>query len=307
VSTIDATTSAGYEWRFETLAHFPTLIEGPAWDGSGLLFTEIAANRIQRFDPVTGECTVYREDTNLANGMILDSSGQLFACEGGKDDAGRRIVRYDAGAQTVVIVDEFEGKKLNSPNDLAIDALGRIWFTDPRYSNDRHTMELDHESVFRADPQPDGSWTIHRVTFDTTRPNGLLISPDQQTLYVAQSDYGADRKRELRAYPIDEDGSVGEYSVLHDFGPHRGIDGMVHDTEGNIIACAGWEQSGPGPMIYVFAPNGRVLQTNPVPSDRPTNCSWGGDNLSTLYVTTGEGHLLRTETSHKGQLWYPIL
>lgn len=294
-----------YEWEFEILAEFPTLIEGPAWDGSGLLFTEIAASRIQRYDPETGIVSVFREETNLANGLMLDTSGQLFACEGGKDDAGRRIVRYDPGAPAVVIADQYQGNRLNSPNDLAIDNLGRIWFTDPRYSDDRHTMELDHESIYRADPQPDGDWVTHRVTFDTTRPNGLLISPDQQTLYVAQSDYGADRKRELRAYPINEDGSVGEYEVLHDFGPHRGIDGMVHDVEGNIIACCGWHKSGPGPMIYVFAPSGRVLQTHPVPGDRPTNCSWAGDDLSTLYVTTGSGHLLQTETNLRGQLLYP--
>ncbi len=307
MSTRPESPQMDYEWRFDILAEFPTLIEGPAWDGSGLLFTEIAASRIQRFDPSTGTCSVLREDTNLANGMIFDASGQLYACEGGRDDHGRRIVRYDPGAPTVVVVDQYEGKRLNSPNDLAVDTIGRIWFTDPRYSDDRHTMELDHESVFRADPQPDGSWTIHRVTFDTTRPNGLLISPDQRTLYVAQSDYGSDRKRELRAYPINEDGTVGEYTVLHDFGPHRGIDGMLHDIEGNIIACAGWRQSGPGPMIYVFAPNGRVLQTHPVPGDRPTNCSWGGEKLSTLYVTSGSGHLYRAETNLRGQLWYPIV
>jgi gluconolactonase len=303
-STVDSP-RIGYEWEFETLAQFPTLIEGPAWDGSGLLFTEIAASRIQRFDPTTGTCSVFREETNLANGMIFDSNGQLFACEGGRDDAGRRIVRYDPGAPTVVIVDQFEGNRLNSPNDLAIDTLGRIWFTDPRYADDRHTMELDHESVYRADPQPDGSWTLHRVTFDTTRPNGLLVSPDQRTLYVAQSDYGTDKKRDLRAYPIDEDGSLGEHEVLHDFGPHRGVDGMVLDIEGNIVACAGWQQSGPGPMIYVFAPNGRVLQTHPVPVDKPTNCTWGGNDLSILYVTTGSGYLLRAETNLRGRLWFP--
>ena len=294
-----------YEWDFEQLAEFPTLIEGPAWDGSGLLFTEIAASRIQRYDPETGECAVVREDTNLANGMIFDQNWQLYACEGGKDDSGRRIVRYDPGAEAVVIVDNYEGKRLNSPNDLAIDSQFRIWFTDPRYSDDRHTMELDHESVFRADPMPDGSWMIHRVTFDTTRPNGLLVSPDESTLYVAQSDYGTDRKRELRAYPINEDGSLGEYSVLHDFGPHRGIDGMVHDVDGNIIACAGWQKSGPGPMIYVFSPTGRVLETHPVPADRPTNCSWGDADLRTLYVTCGSGHLFRARTNYRGKLWYP--
>lgn len=295
----------GYEWEFEVLAEFSTLIEGPAWDGSGLLFTEIAASRIQRYDPASGTCTVFREDTNLANGMILDVNGQLYACEGGKDDAGRRIVRYDPGLPAVVIVDRYHGNRLNSPNDLAVDKQARIWFTDPRYSDDRHTMELDHESVFRVDQMPDGDWNIHRVTFDTTRPNGLLISPDETTLYVAQSDYGVERKRELRAYPIHEDGSLGDYTVLHDFGPHRGIDGMVHDIDGNIIACAGWQQSGPGPMIYVFSPEGRVLQTHPVPADRPTNCSWGDDDLSTLYVTCGSGHLLRTRTNLNGRLWYP--
>jgi gluconolactonase len=295
----------GYEWDFELLAEFPNLIEGPAWDGGGLLFTEIAASTIHRFDPETGNCSVIREETNRANGLMFDVGGQLFACEGGQDETGRRIVRYDPGMPAIVIVDQFEGLRFNSPNDLAIDLQGRIWFTDPRYSDDRHTMELDHESVFRADPQPDGSWIVHQVTFDTTRPNGLLISPDQQTLYVAQSDYGRDRARELRAYPIADDGSLGEYRVLHDFGPHRGIDGMVHDVDGLIIACAGSNRSGPGPMIYVFEPGGRVLQTHPVPYDRPTNCSWGGPDLSTLYVTTGTGHLLRTQTLHHGLLHYP--
>ena len=108
-----------------------------------------------------------------------------------------------------------------------------------------------------------------RVTFDTTAPNGLLLSPDNKTLYVAQSKYGDDQKRELRAYPINDDGTVGPYQVLHNFYPHRGIDGMCLDTEGNIVATAGWEVSGPGAMIYVFAPNGRVLETHPVPAERP--------------------------------------
>jgi gluconolactonase len=143
------------------------------------------------------------------------------------------------------------------------------------------------------------------MTYDTTRPNGLLISPDQRTLYVAQSEYGEDRKRELRAYPIRDDDTVGPYEVLHNFYPHRGIDGMCLDVEGNIIATAGWELSGPGPMIYVFAPNGRVLETHPVPSHRPTNCTFGGPDLTTLYVTTGSGHVFRTQTERRGRLWYP--
>jgi gluconolactonase len=156
----------------------------------------------------------------------------------------------------------------------------------------REDMELDHESVFRCDPQADGTWSIRRMTFDTTRPNGLLFSLDEETLYVAQSEYGVDRKRELRAYEVRDDGTLGAYSVLHNFYPHRGIDGMCLDHDGNIIATAGWQESGPGPMLYVFAPNGRVLETHPVPFDRPTNCTWGGADLRTLYVTVATGHLL---------------
>src|SRR5690606_28151575 len=153
--------------------------------------------------------------------------------------------------------------------------------------------ELDHESVYRLDPQPDGSWRTIRMTYDTTAPNGLLVTPDMATLYVAQSKYGEGEKRELRAYPILPDGSLGAYEVLHNFYPHRGIDGMCFDEDGNIVATAGWELSGPGGMIYVFAPNGRVLETHPVPVDRPTNCTFGGADLRTLYVTSIDGQLLR--------------
>jgi len=138
------------------------------------------------------------------------------------------------------------------------------------------------------------------MTFDTTKPNGLLLSLDEKILYVAQSHYGEGNKRELRAYPIRDDDTLGPYEVLHNFYPHRGIDGMTLDVEGNIVATAGWRQSGPGPMIYVFAPNGRVLETHPVPEDRPTNCTFGGEDLSTLYVTTIDGRLLRAQTHRKG-------
>lgn len=294
-------------WQFETILEPIGLTEGPAWDGSGLLFTNIPNSRVMRYDAQSGNFTVFREGTNRANGLMLDKEGRLYACEGGtpQQAGGRRIVRYEPDGSTTVVCDHFAGKKLNSPNDLAIDNQGRIWFTDPRYGDDRSDMELDHESVFRADPQPDGTWTVTRITYDTTSPNGLLISPDQKTLYVAQSKYGDGQKRELRAYPIREDGSVGDHQVLHNFYPHRGIDGMCLDTQGNIIATAGWEVSGPGGMIYIFAPNGRVLETHPLPCDRPTNCTFGDADLRTLYVTSIEGHLMRARTERQGLLHYP--
>jgi gluconolactonase len=170
----------------------------------------------------------------------------------------------------------------------------------------------DGEAIYftRADPQPDGRYTVARVTFDTTQPNGILVSPDQRTLYVAESGYATERPRELRAYPIGDDGSLGPYTVLHTFGTdaqgvQRGIDGMCFDAEGNIVATAGWELGGPGPMIYIWSPNGRVLETHSVPAMRPTNCCFGGPGMTTLYVTSTQGHFFRAQTGRVGWAMYP--
>jgi gluconolactonase len=284
-------------WEFELLVEPNGLSEGPAWDGSGLLYTNIPNSRIMRYVPnASGQAThtVFREKTNGANGLMFDKQGRLYACEG-----------YEADGGVTVLCDNYQGKRLNSPNDLAIDNQGRVWFTDPRYGERTDDLELDHMSVFRLDPQSNGSWECVRMTYDTTSPNGLLISPDNRTLYVAQSKYGDNQQRELRAYPILDDGTLGKYTVLHNFYPHRGIDGMCLDTEGNIIATAGWELGGPGGMIYVFTPNGRVLETHPVPCDRPTNCTFGDTDLRTLYVTSIAGHLIRARTNRQGLLHYP--
>ena len=296
-------------WQFILVnGPYGGIAEGPAWDGSALLFTHIPASRIIRYDPQDRGSSVYRSDTNNANGLMFDPQGRLYACEGG----ARRVVRYEADGSATVLADSFEGKRLNVPNDLAIDPNGSVWFTDPFYegaggewSNDRSNKDLDHDSVYRLDEQDDGSWSIARVTFDTTRPNGLLFSLDHKTLYVAQSGRNADEKRELRAYPVNDDGSLGDHTVLHDFGAHRGIDGMVLDTEGNIVATAGFDESGPGPMIYVFAPDGEVIETHPTPTDRPTNCSFGGSDLTTLFVTTGGGDVYMAHTDRQGRLHYP--
>jgi gluconolactonase len=296
-------------WQFELIdGPYGGVTEGPAWDGTGVLFTHIPASRIMKWDPTTKSSSVYRESTNCANGLMFDPQGILYACEG---DA-RRVVRYDSAEQATVLADEFRGRRLNIPNDLAIDPQGRIWFTDPFYegaagpwSNDRGNKQLDHDSVYRLDAAGDAAWKIQQVTFDTTRPNGLLFSLDHKTLYVAQSGRRADEDRQLRAYPLLDDGSLGTFSVLHDFCENRGIDGMCLDIEGNIIATAGWELGGPGPMIYVFAPDGQVLENHPVSAKRPTNCSFGDADLKTLYVTSTEGHLFRARTERQGRLWYP--
>ncbi|MEK7814291.1 MAG: SMP-30/gluconolactonase/LRE family protein [Chloroflexota bacterium] len=299
------------DWKFQLLNKpYGGVTEGPVWDGEAVYFTHIPASRIMRYDPRTGEISQWRSNTNHTNGLAYDAQGRLFGC----CSAGRAIVRFDSGGKTTTIANRLDGQRLNTPNDLAIDRRGRVWFTNPWNAGNidpREREELDHRSVLRADPQLDGAYTVARVTFDTTMPNGILVSADQRTLYVAESNSEATYlNRELRAYPIKEDGSLGPYTILHTFGKdpqgvQRGIDGMCLDADGNIVATAGWELGGPGPLIYVFSPTGRVIETHPVPASRPTNCCFGGPDLTTLYVTTTQGHFFRVETDRVGWAIYP--
>jgi gluconolactonase len=301
-------------WNFEQLdAPYGNVSEGPIWNGEYLLYTRIQQARIMKYDPATGLVTVFKEGTNHSNGLAYDQQGRIHACEGGDSEKIRRVVRYEADGSRTVICDHYEGKKLNIPNDVVIDSHNRVWFTDPFYENaagpwsaDRTHKELDHESVYRCDPQPDGTWKTARVTFDTTRPNGLLLSLDHRTLYVAQSGRTPQEKRQLRAYAMKDDGSLGTADVLHDFGPNRGIDGMRLDVDGNIVATAGWELGGPGPSIYVFSPSGEVKERHDFPSVRPTNCCFGGPDLETLFVTNMDGRLYQVRTGRRGLALPPL-
>ena len=160
---------------------------------------------------------------------------------------------------------------------------------------------------------PNGSWSCKRMTYDTTGTNGLLISPDERSLYIIQTDNEPGGIRELRSYPILDDGSLGQYIVLHQFGTdhrghQRGIDGMCLDSEGNIVATAGSWASGPGPLIYVWTPTGRVLETHPMPVgvDVPTNCAFGDPDQRTLYVTTlGDTSFRVRNTNRRGWIMWP--
>lgn len=298
-------------WKFELLLKpdGDVISEGPVWTGEDILFTLIRKSKIMRLDPKTNAITEWRTGTNRTNGLCFDEKGRLFGCCSG----GRAIVHFDADGKNVVVADRVDGKKLNTPNDLAIDRKGRIWFTNPINDGNwdkTEVSELDNRSVLRADPQKDGSYKVTRVTFDTTQPNGILISKDNRTLYVAESSYTMGIARELRAYPIREDGSLGAYDTLFTWGQdargvHRGIDGMCLDAEGNIVTTAGYEVTGPGPMIYVITPIGRVLETHPVPAARPTNICFGGADLSTVFVTTTQGHVFRAQTDRVGWAMYP--
>lgn len=281
-------------WMFELVAGPFTFAEGPVWDGSGVLFVDMPADRIMRYDATSAATAIFAEDTNGANGLTLDGQGRLYVCE---SDAGR-VMRYDQDGSRLLLAESFEGKPLNSPNDIVVDREGSVWFTDPRYG-DRKTMELDHDSVYRLDPDSDGENRVTRVTFDTTRPNGLVFSTDESTLYVAESPPAPAGIRQLRAYSVTQDRSLSEMNVLYDFGPDRGIDGMRLDAAGCIVAASGWAEGGPGPRIAVFDPDGKVLGEYPMPTE-PTNCCFGDADLKSLYVTAKDGGLYRARTDRRG-------
>lgn len=274
--------------RFEVVAGPYAFTEGPVWDGRRILFTDIPPSRIMAFDPVTGRTEVHLEQTEKANGLALDSEGRLYACQ----DEGRRVVRYEPDGSITIVADSFEGRRLNSPNDLSIDGEGRVWFSDPRYGPIRHDLELDHESVYLATPDGDG-YRLERATVDTTRPNGVLLSADKRTLFVAQTHMPPpDESRELRAYPIGADFTLGDYEVLHDFGDHRGVDGMTIAPDGSLLVACGWVKSGPGPRIAVYGPDRKLAAEYPTEAN-PSNLCFGGPEGRDLYVTGASGCLWR--------------
>jgi gluconolactonase len=131
------------------------------------------------------------------------------------------------------------------------------------------------------------------------------VAADGETVYVAQSDYAADAPTELRAYERTGPSALGSYAVLHDFHPHRGVDGMCLTERGSVVACAGSTDGGPGPAVYEFDPDGTVVNRHPVPGEAPTNCAFGGPSLSELYVCTHGGDLYRAETDRTGLLGAP--
>lgn len=288
---------------FDVLAGpFGDIAEGPVWDGQALRFTLIHSSLIMRYDPTTGHCSEWASATQRTNGLALDNAGRLYGCSA----RGRAIVRFDDRGVATTVADRFGDLPLNTPNDLIVDLAGRVWFTNPwnpplaPYGDPQLPQD-----VYRADPRDGGGWDVVRCTYDMTKPNGIALSADERTLYVSQSDFGADRLRELRAYPVRADG-LGPYITLHTFGidhrgVQRGIDGMRVDAEGNIVATAGWPTNGPGPMVYVFAPSGRILATREVPTrEGPSNCVFGGPDLRTLYLTTVDGYLLAARTQIPG-------
>jgi len=262
--------------------------EGPAYGPDRCIYFSDIGNRIMRFDPSTGKTTEYRKPSGRANGLDFDPQGRLVACEGASSGGNRRVTITEKDGRVRVLADRWNGKRFNSPNDVTIDTKGRAYFTDPRYLGDE-PRELDRESVYCVDP--DG--TVTRIIKSVSKPNGILLSPDMKTLYLAESNPRG--KRLLLAFPLHDDGTVGDGRVLYDFGEMRGIDGMCADAKGRIFGAAG---SGKTAGVYVFSPEGKKLAFIPTP-ETPTNCVFGGADRRTLYITAGKS-LYRIETNAEG-------
>ena len=264
---------------FELLWNEGEFTEGPAVAADGSIYFSDIGDRVLRFDPTTGQTSVYREPSYRANGLMFDAAGRLIACEGA-NGGKRRISITDADGTVRTLADRFEGRRFNSPNDLAIAPPGRVYFTDPRYVGDE-PRELDFQGVFCI--EPDG--TVRLATRDVEQPNGILVSHDGGHVYLADNSSQPTGNHHLLRFTVGTDGTLTDKRLLHDFGPRRrGIDGMTLDDEGNVYATAG---SGAEAGVYVFSPTGEPLALIHAPGT-PTNCVFGkGDEAKTLYLTAG--------------------
>ncbi len=246
--------------------------------------------RVLKFDPATGKTTVHAANSGKSNGLMFDRAGRLIACCG-SNNGKRALCEVMPNGDMRVIVDKFEGKRFHSPNDLVIHSNGSIYFSDPRYIGPE-SMELDLMCVYRYDP----NGSVERVTTDISKPNGVILSPDGRTLYVAETDNGTTnivegqtivpKRMTLNAFPVRRDGSLGDKRVLVNFGKELGTDGMTVDTNGNIYAAVRSESRH---GIIVYNPEGEEQAY--IPTDElPTNCCFGrGDESQTLYMTVGTG------------------
>lgn len=240
--------------------------EGPAYSPKGfLLFSDIPNSRIVRVDS-DGKVSDFLKPSGNANGLVFDAAGQLYACQGG----ARKVVRINiSDAKVESLCDSYDGKPINSPNDLALDGHGGLYFTDPRYGGD---MKIDQPcmGVYYID----AACKTTRVIDSLKRPNGILVSNDLKTLYVAEPD-----KRELWKYEIQSPGKLGSGKVIFT-GDEKtdggGPDGMCLDTQGNIYTTYN--------SIVALNPEGGLIGRINVP-EHPANCTFGGTDGKTLYIT----------------------
>ena len=287
--------------KIEVLASGFKWSEGPLWikDGGYLVFSDIPRNSVMKWSEDDGVSLLLKPSgyTGIvdygnepgSNGLTIDSQGRIHFCEHGD----RRVSRLEKEGGKKTLVDSYQGKRLNSPNDLVFKSNGDLYFTDPPYGLpkqwDDPRRELDFCGVYRL--SADGKLTL--LTPDMTRPNGIAFSPDEKTLYVAQSD---PEKAIWMAFDVKDDGTLGKGRTFFDAtswakeGRPGLPDGMKVDQQGNLFA------TGPG-GVHVFAADGTHLGTLNT-GGRTSNCAWGNDG-TVLYITA-DMHVVRVQTSTKG-------
>ena len=257
--------------------------EGPVWFGDArhLLVSDIPNNRIVKWDEVTGQLSDFRRPSDFANGNTRDREGRLVTCEHGS----RRVTRTEHDGGITVLIDRFDGKRLNSPNDIVVKSDGSIWFTDPPfgllsdYEGERAEQELP-QCVYRLDPAT-GRATV--VEDSVPGPNGLAFSPDERTLYVVAS--RAD-PREIVAYDVGDDGTLSRRRVLIDAGPGGTPDGFRVDEDGNL--WCGWGMGTPElDGVMVFNPEGAPIGRIALP-ERCANVCFGGKHRNRLFMAASQ-------------------
>ena len=303
----DKLKSDKYLGQFEVVTRIydeEVFTEGPAVDREGnVYFTNIRVSKILKWDPPNKSLSVFRTGSNSANGLRFNMKGDLLVCEG----QPARLTRTNMKTGTIsILADQFKGKALQSLNDLDFDSGGRIYFSsrasnpDPQRDNKR--------SVYRLDP--DGS--IHQLLTEPQvhMPNGMVLSPDEKILYLIEAHPDENHNRNILAFDLHEDGSISNQRVLYNFYPGRSGDGMCIDIKGNLYVAAGLharrgssETLATRPGIHVISPEGKLLAFRETPEDTITNCTFGGEDLKTLFVTCGS-YLLSIRTKIPGKKSY---
>ena len=252
--------------QVEKIAEGFLFVEGPLWkDGVGLLFSDINGNTIYRWSADSG-VAVYLRPSGGSNGLAFDHQGRLLAALQGS----RQVIRIDQNGTKTVLASLFQGKRLNSPNDLVVKSDGSIWFTDPPYGISSSLEELHFYGIFRISPSGD----LQLVDKTLTRPNGIAFSPDERKLYVGDAEV-----RVISVWDVVSDSTLVNKRTFGAIAPAGYADGMKVDAAGNLFAT--------GLLgIWVFAPDGKLLDTIRVPG-QTTNCNWGDSDRKTLYITSG--------------------